>query len=74
MLLLLQTWLLSYLWFCGNPNAYVIIADVAFSDGKVGDYLFMGNFVYTVSNLSRLVTQNAVLFSTVLGQFCVYCE
>lgn len=25
------------------------ISDVAFSDGKVGDYLFLGNFVYTVS-------------------------
>ena len=23
--------------------------DIAFSDGKVGDYLFMGNMVYTVS-------------------------
>lgn len=25
------------------------ISDVAFSDGKVGNYLFAGNFVYTVS-------------------------
>ena len=24
---------------------------MAFSDGKIGDYLFMGNFVYTVSDL-----------------------
>ena len=59
MLLLLLTLLLSYLWFCSNPDAYVIITDVAFSDGKVGDYLFMGNFVYTVSDFSRLLTQNA---------------
>ena len=25
------------------------ISDVAYSDGKTGDYLFLGNFVYTVS-------------------------
>lgn len=24
--------------------------DVAFADGKIGDYLFMGNMVYTVSS------------------------
>ena len=30
------------------------VSDVAYSDGKTGDYLFLGNFVYTVSEPSRL--------------------
>jgi hypothetical protein len=27
-----------------------LFADIAFHDGKVGNYLFIGNMVYTVSN------------------------
>lgn len=29
---------------------YCFATDVAFKDGKVGDYLFLGNMVYTVSD------------------------
>jgi len=25
--------------------------DIAFKDGKIGDYLFLGNMVYTVSDV-----------------------
>jgi len=28
-----------------------VATDVAFKDGKIGDYLFLGNMVYTVSEL-----------------------
>ena len=32
-----------------NIALFFVFSDIAFSDGKVGDYLFVGNFVYTVS-------------------------
>ena len=36
------------LWQYASPFV-IYISDVAYSDGKTGDYLFLGNFVYTVS-------------------------
>ena len=32
-----------------SSSMFVFFSDVAFKDGKVGDYLFLGNMVYTVS-------------------------
>ena len=32
-----------------------LVQDTAFEDGKVGDYLFLGNMVYTVSRVSHPV-------------------
>jgi len=34
-----------------HTAACFVAADVAFKDGKIGDYLFLGNMVYTVSEL-----------------------
>ena len=30
-------------------NVFFIILDIVFSNGQTGNYLFLGNFVYTVS-------------------------
>ena len=32
-------------------DCFVVVTDIAFSSGKVGDYLLLGNFVYSVSLL-----------------------
>lgn len=36
-------------------HLYNLVADIAFKDGKIGDYLFLGNMVYTVRNFVLVV-------------------
>jgi len=33
---------------CVYRSVIWLLSDIAFKDGKVGDYLFLGNMVYTV--------------------------